>query len=78
MIKKKMVKKQVECEEIKDILCDKCGKSIILEIGIEGCEFFLDFPYGSVRDGERYKIYLCDGCGSDFLTSLKTFEEVMG
>lgn len=61
-------------KEIKEAICNQCGKALRVEAGIikEGC-FTVDFVWGyfSGRDGQRHKFDLCEEC---YCRLLNTFQ----
>jgi len=66
----------VEQEVVDDIFCDKCGESIHLNtvhdwVQITGGELTFEFNYGSNKDGDTYKVEMCDDCCDEFFKSLK-------
>ena len=54
-----------EDKEIAGVICNKCGKKLLVERGIvkEGC-FHVDsvFGYFSKKDGMRHQFDLCEAC----------------
>jgi len=65
--------KMVEKECVKDILCNKCEKSTIIDSHgfYEGTRLESDFGYGSVKDGDREEFHLCDDCYKALTGSFK-------
>lgn len=63
----------VKQEEIKDIICNACNKSIYENKfgSIDGCKMSFDFEYGSAYDGDLYIGHLCDKCYEEFIDHLK-------
>lgn len=60
----------VEC--VVDVKCDICGTSTRIEE--HGCQFGTlqaHWGYGTLHDGERYEIHLCERCFFQILANLK-------
>ena len=52
-----------QTESISDVLCDVCGDSTRVEgYGLQFGTLRASWGYGSVRDGERYEVHLCEAC----------------
>lgn len=70
MIKTKLVKKEIEEEEIKSINCDRCNKDLGDKIyHYKGGHFIPSFPWNSYfsdSDYELTRIVLCDDCWNHF------------
>lgn len=74
MIIKEEIEETIKTEKITDILCNKCEDSIMLGDLMtqpKGCYGTFDFPYGSIHDGDRNIIHLCDKCYDEFESTLK-------
>lgn len=69
---KTKTQKIVEVEEISNIFCNKCDKSIIyLYNNVAGTKLLADFGYGSVKDGLMEEFHLCDDCYDDLVLTFK-------
>lgn len=59
-----------------DRLCDVCNESVQIDVNgykYEECaELIAEWGYGSVEDGNKYRIDLCHSC---FRTALKALED---
>ena len=74
MIIRETIEEVVKTEKITDILCNKCADSIMLGDLMtqpKGCYATFDFPYGSIHDGDRDIMHLCDKCYDEFVLTLK-------
>lgn len=54
-------------EVIVDVLCDVCSESTALAFGSLNARW----GYGSIHDGKRYEVQLCESCFFYALTTLK-------
>lgn len=70
-------KKMVEESEIKDILCNKCGKSCKGEYDFENLEANSSWGYGSNRDGEVWQFHLCEKCSVKLYNTFKVKEGII-
>lgn len=63
----------IEVEAVVDILCNRCGKSIVVErsqgpgalveaLWAEKAALVADWGYHSSRDGEQWRADLCEEC----------------
>ena len=86
MYKINKVTKQVEEEEVEDIICNKCGSSCKVSIA-EEIDTYEDiaiehgFGYGTERDGELHVSHLCYECYDKLIASFvypPTIEELGG
>lgn len=62
--------KKTESKEIDKIICNKCGKEIVVENGIAKEEFISvekRWGYFSNKDNEQHCFELCEACYDDFL-----------
>lgn len=62
----------VEVESVIDVKCDVCGTSTRIEEG--GYQFATlqaHWGYGTLHDGERYEIHLCEHCFFQALANIK-------
>lgn len=58
-------KMETEGEKLIQVICNKCGKEIVVKEGIvqEGClRIEYSFDYFSEKDGYIYKFDLCEKC----------------
>jgi hypothetical protein len=62
----------VEVESVIDVKCDVCGTSTrIEESGYQFGTLQAHWGYGTLHDGERYEIHLCERCFFQALENLK-------
>jgi hypothetical protein len=55
-----------------DVLCDVCGDSTRVEgYGMQFGTLCASWGYGSVHDGERYKVHLCEPCFFTTISGLR-------
>lgn len=75
MIKSNLVKKEIIEDIIEDILCNKCGKSLKDEQGMnyEGLveANFIGGFYSKFGDMSKYKFSLCEECLDELFKSFK-------
>ncbi len=70
-----------EIEEIKKIVCNKCGREIAVKNGrAEEGVFSVDHTWGyfSEKDGERHSFDLCESCYDEFIASFIIPVEIEG
>ena len=63
-----------EKKELTEIVCNACGKKMLVENGIlkEECIHIAhDFGYFSERDGETHSFDLCEDCYSKIIAGFK-------
>ena len=63
------IKQLKQVEVVTDVLCDVCNQSTELEYGTLSAQW----GYGSMHDGERYELQLCEKC---FFYALMTLKKV--
>ena len=51
-----------EITQLKDILCDSCGKSCHNGYNYAYAKMTAKWPYGSDKDLENHEVYLCEPC----------------
>ena len=75
---KKKIQKTVEVEEIIDVTCNKCNKSICVDgcYSTKGASFDVDFWYGSNKDGCVFRFELCDDCFDKLTKSFLTQPDI--
>lgn len=59
---------------VKNVICNQCGKKIVVERGIEKEGVFsVDYLFGyfSEKDGERHSLDLCESCYDNWIRSFK-------
>lgn len=62
----------VEVESVIDVKCDVCGTSTRIEAnGYQFGTLQAHWGYGTLHDGERYEVHLCEHCFFQTLASLK-------
>lgn len=62
----------VEVERVIDVKCDVCGTSTrIEESGYQFGTLQAQWGYGTLHDGERYEIHLCERCFFHALANIK-------
>lgn len=62
---------QFEC--VSDVLCDVCGDSTRVEgYGLQFGTLQGSWGFGSVHDGERYEVHLCEPCFFRTMADLKS------
>jgi hypothetical protein len=63
---------KVNLEGVPDVICDVCRRSTSLDTGVQqfGSLQALWGP-GSVHEGERYEVHLCEFCFFQALANLK-------
>ena len=71
----------VKYNKTKEVLCNKCGKSMSVEnygdtLVLVGCSIEVIFPYGSNKDGDVHKFDLCDDCYDELVGAFKHKAEV--
>lgn len=59
-------KKQVESEEVVDVTCNRCGKSIYINGQGEGIRFHAHWGYESKHDLQQWTGDLCQDCSEEF------------
>ena len=63
--------KQVEQEEVVDVMCDVCGESTMKEFAHEFAKLEVTWGFGSDgRDGEQHEIHFCQKCYEDMLIKM--------
>lgn len=69
----KTVQKQIEVDEIEDVICNKCGGSCYSEYNYEGLiETEIYCGYGSkIGDGDQFCFSLCEDCLKVLMKSFK-------
>ena len=74
MIKRKLVQKEVE--EVEDILCNLCGKSLYDGVNYNGLtDAEMKCGYGSKWDGTIFKFSLCEDCMEELMNKFKLSAE---
>jgi len=80
---KKFIKKTVQQNKIKSVVCNRCGKEFNLDDddgssfnGNLVHEFKIQFHYGSKHDMEKWSFDLCDNCIFDFVNTFKVSQEI--
>jgi len=68
--------KRKKVEELKDIICDSCGKSCLIDTGLkfknfEFMELKAEWRFGSKKDGEEWNAHLCEKCVDEKLSFIK-------
>lgn len=64
---------RVETEAVTDVRCDRCDQSTRLASGnLQYGTLAAHWGYGSMHDGERHEVHLCEGC---FFTTLAHFQQ---
>jgi hypothetical protein len=59
-------------QEIDDVNCDICGKSATtMNIGPAWAELGACWGYGSIHDGYKYDIDICENCFVDVINFIK-------
>ena len=61
-----------ETKEIRRVICNKCGKEVLVTDGIPEKEMFsVDYRWGyfSGKDGKRHRFELCEECYDALLAS---------
>lgn len=73
MIKSHQVKKTVFKEEIDDIICNRCGKSIPKNHGIyeDHIDIYKIWNYFSDHEDEVHKCQICQACWMQIISSFK-------
>jgi hypothetical protein len=56
------VKATVEREVVVDVLCDRCRKSTKTEGGLQYAKLEALWGYGSGKDLEHHRLFLCEAC----------------
>ena len=62
-------KKLVETEVVKDVICNKCGKSCKTEWEFESATLIGSWGYGSKKDGVLNEAEICEACFDEFVNS---------
>lgn len=61
-----------QAESVSDVLCDVCGDSTRVNgYGLQYGTLCASWGYGSIHDGERYEIHLCEPCFFRTVSGLK-------
>jgi hypothetical protein len=61
-----------QIESVSDVLCDVCGATTRIEgHGLQFGALRASWGFGSVHDGERYEVHLCEPCFFMALAGLK-------
>jgi hypothetical protein len=59
-------------QEIDDVYCDVCGKSATtMNMGPSWAELGACWGYGSIHDGYKYDIDICENCFVDVINFIK-------
>ena len=59
-------------QEIDDVNCDVCGKSATtMNMGPSWAELSACWGYGSIHDGYKYDIDICENCFVDVINFIK-------
>lgn len=59
-------------QEIDDVNCDVCGKSAnTMDMGPSWAELGACWGYGSIHDGYKYDIDICENCFIDVINFIK-------
>ena len=77
----KEVEKTITFDEVDEILCNKCEKSIEIIskgnksgyswVNYKGGQFCPTFGYGSQYDDAIYEVHICDECWTEFMNEWK-------
>lgn len=51
-----------EVDVLNDIICDNCKKSCGTKYGIEAATISANWGYGTRKDGENHRGFLCEEC----------------
>lgn len=65
-------KQMAEVDKLVDVLCDRCGKSCLDDIGMnhEYAEIKATWGYGSNKDCQQHKIEICEKCYDEMISTL--------
>ena len=77
----KYTKKSVEVDSVDDVICNKCGQSVVLdahgEYEWEAIDISHTFGYWSTgRDGDQYAANLCESCYIEFIDTFTVPPEI--
>lgn len=56
------LKGTVETQAVVDVFCDRCKKSTKTEAGFEYSKLEARWGYGSTKDLEHHRLFLCEAC----------------
>jgi len=77
----KYTKKSMEIDVESDVICNKCGQSVVIDVHgeqeWEAINISHIFGYWSTgRDGEQYTAHLCEGCYIEFIDTFTIPPEI--
>lgn len=80
MIKKKIIRQEIDEEIIEDVICNKCGKSTLdkMKMNYECAILSASWGFSSKKDMQSHKSHLCESCYDNIVESFEIPTEIEG